>query len=144
MSKEKIKDKGGYKELNTPIVTQMLNLMQWVYGDPHIRGSYDRLFVEDKEVKVPPIFSAFQAFIISTALCMRKPGEEKIPLPTDLSQRQILENIDRIISMLENLLQQPHRTMLIQCLEKYIINGKFDTKAISDEEAHLLFNKKPN
>jgi hypothetical protein len=102
MSKKKIEDEGGYKQLNTPIVTQMLNLMQWVYGDPHIRGSYDKLFVEDKEIKVPPIFSAFQAFIISTALCMRKPGEEKIPLPTDLSQRQILENTNWSVNMVQN------------------------------------------
>ena len=42
MRKEKSMNKKKeviYKKVNTPIVTHMLNLMQWVYGDPHVRGA---------------------------------------------------------------------------------------------------------
>ena len=40
-----------YKKLDTPKVTHMLNLMQMVYGDKHIRGTYDEVCVDGKEKK---------------------------------------------------------------------------------------------
>ena len=35
----------AYKELNTPLVNNMLNMMQFVYGDEDIRGKFDKVIV---------------------------------------------------------------------------------------------------
>ena len=45
MSKEKIE----YKELNTPIVTRMVNLMQIAFVDEEVRGKHDKIYVDGKE-----------------------------------------------------------------------------------------------
>jgi hypothetical protein len=138
MNKE---EKITYKKINTPIVTHMCNLMQWVYSDPQIRGAADEISMEGKEHKVAPLFSALQAFIISSAMCMRKPDEEKIEIP---SHDEIMRNMDRIIALLETFFKQPIRTSLVAGLEKFIINGQFDTKPIPDEHAEKLFGRKAN
>ena len=138
MSKE---EKITYKKINTPIVTHMCNLMQWVYSDPQIRGAFDEISVEGKEHQVAPLFSALQAFIISSAMSMRKPGEEKIEI---LSHDEIMRNMDRIIASLETFFMQPIRTSLVAGLEKFIINGKFDAKPLPDEHAEKLFGRKAN
>ena len=44
MSKEKIE----YKELNTPIVTRMVNLMQIAFVDEEVRGKHDKIYVDGK------------------------------------------------------------------------------------------------
>jgi len=141
MNKEK---EAQYKKLNTPVVTHMLNIMQWMYSDKHVRGSYDELFVDNKAEKVAPLFSAFQSFILASAICMRKPGQEKIINATDRPQREILENIDKILMTLQGMLMQPLRTSLINGLEIYITNGKWETKPMEDKEAEILFGRKPN
>jgi|TARA_R100000049_G_C1886981_1_gene41406 hypothetical protein len=133
-----------YKKLNTPQVTHMLNLMQMVYGDKHIRGTYDEICVDGKEQKIAPLFSALTAFVLSSALCMRMPGQEKIVLPTELPKEEVLKKIDQILLSLDAMLEQPIRGNLVSCLEKYITNGKWETTAIKDEEAEILFGKKPN
>tara|TARA_R100000750_G_scaffold45946_1_gene30974 strand:+ start:256 stop:681 length:426 start_codon:yes stop_codon:yes gene_type:complete len=133
-----------YKKLNTPQVTHMLNLMQMVYGDKHIRGTYDEICVDGKEQKIAPLFSALTAFVLSSALCMRMPGQEKIVLPTKLPKEEVLKKIDQILLSLDAMLEQPIRGNLVSCLEKYITNGKWETTAIKDEEAEILFGKKPN
>ena len=130
-----------YKKVNTPIVTHMLNLMQWVYGDPHVRGSYDEISINGEDKKVAPLFSALQAFIISSAISMREPGQEKITVPTE---EDVLKNLDKIIALIETFLRQPVRTSLVAGLDKFITNGKFETKPVSDEEAEMLFKKRPN
>jgi len=128
-----------YKKVNTPIVTHMLNLMQWVYGDPHVRGAYDEISVNGEDKKVVPLFSAFQAFIISSAISMREPGQEKITTPTE---EDVLKNLDRIIALIETFLKQPVRTSLVAGLDKFITNGEFEAKPLKDEEAEMLFGKK--
>jgi hypothetical protein len=139
MSKEKIKD--GYNQLNTPVVTHMCNLMQWVYSDPQIRGKFDKLIIKGEEKKVAPFLSALQAFIITTAMSMREPGQEKIRVKNN---DELKLAMDRVIMLLETSLQQPVRSSLINGLDLYVSNGKFETKPISDEHAHALFEKKPN
>ena len=119
----------------------MCNLMQWVYSDPQIRGAVDEISMDGKEHQVAPLFSALQAFIISSAMSMRKPGEEKIEI---LSHDEIMRNMDRIIASLETFFKQPIRTSLVAGLEKFIINGKFDAKPIPDEHAEKLFGRKAN
>ena len=133
-----------YNKLDTPKVTHMLNLMQMVYGDKHIRGTYDEVRVDGKEKKIAPLFSAFTAFVISSALCMRMPGQEKIVLPTELPKEEVLKKIDQVLLSLDAMLEQPLRGNLVSCLEKYIINGKWEAKAVKDEEAEMLFGKKLN
>ena len=119
----------------------MLNLMQWVYSDPHVRGAYDEISVNGEDQKVVPLFSAFQAFIISSAISMREPGQEKITIPTE---ENILKNLDKIIALIETFLGQPIRTSLVAGLDKFITNGEFKAKPVSDEEAEMLFKKRPN
>ena len=133
-----------YKKLDTPKVTHMLNLMQMVYGDKHIRGTYDEVCVDGKEQKIAPLFSALTAFVLSTALCMRMPGQEKIVVPTELPQEEVLKKIDQVLRSLDAMLEQPIRGNLVSSLEKYITNGKWEAKALKDEEAEMLFGKKPN
>ena len=130
-----------YKKVNTPIVTHMLNLMQWVYGDPHVRGAYDEISVNGEDKKIAPLFSALQAFIISSAISMREPGQEKITVPTE---EDILKNLDKIIALIEMFLRQPIRTSLVAGLDKFITNGEFKAKPVSDEDAEMLFGKKAN
>ena len=139
MSKEKIKD--GYNQLNTPVVTHMCNLMQWVYSDPQIRGKFDKLIIKGEEKKVAPFLSALQAFIITTAMSMREPGQEKIRVKNN---DELKLAMDRVIMLLETSLQQPVRSSLINGLDLYVSNGKFETKPITDEHAEALFGKKPN
>ena len=139
MSKEKIKD--GYNQLNTPVVTHMCNLMQWVYSDPQIRGKFDKLIVKGEERKVAPFLSALQAFILTTAVSMREPGQEKIRVK---SGDELKLAMDKVIMLLETYLQQPLRSNLINGLDLYVSNSKFETKPISDEHANALFEKKPN
>jgi|TARA_B100000963_G_C22441551_1_gene586830 hypothetical protein len=139
MSKEKIKD--GYNQLNTPVVTHMCNLMQWVYSDPQIRGKFDKLIVKGEERKVAPFLSALQAFILTTAVSMREPGQEKIRVK---SGDELKLAMDKVIMLLETYLEQPLRSNLINGLDLYVSNSKFETKPISDEHANALFEKKPN
>ena len=133
-----------YNKLDTPKVTHMLNLMQMVYGDKHIRGTYDEVRVDGKEKKIAPLFSALTAFVLSTALWMRMPGQEKIVVPTELPQEEVLKKIDQVLLSLDAMLEQPIRGNLVSSLEKYITNGKWEAKALKDEEAEMLFGKKPN
>ena len=139
MSKEKIKN--GYNQLNTPMVTHMCNLMQWVYSDPQIRGKFDKLMVKGEENKVAPFLSALQAFIITTAMSMREPGQEKIRIK---SGDELKGAMDKVIMLLETYLQQPIRSSLINGLDLYVSNGKFEKTPITDEHAEALFGKKPN
>ena len=139
MSKEKIKD--GYNQLNTPVVTHMCNLMQWVYSDPQIRGKFDKLIVKGEERKVAPFLSALQAFILTTAVSMREPGQEKIRVK---SGDELKLAMDKVIMLLETYLEQPLRSNLINGLDLYVSNSKSETKPISDEHANALFEKKPN
>ena len=139
MSKEKIKN--GYNQLNTPMVTHMCNLMQWVYSDPQIRGKFDKLMVKGEEKKVAPFLSALQAFIITTAMSMREPGQEKIRIKNNYELKLAME---KVIMLLENYLQQPIRQSLINGLDLYVSNGKFEKTPIIDEHAEALFGKKPN
>jgi len=140
MTKEK-KPTTTYKKVNTPIVTHMCNLMQWVYSDPQIRGVSDEITIAGKEHKVAPLFSAFQAFIITSAMSMRQPGQEKIAIP---SHEDLMMNMDRIIMLLETFLKQPIRSSLVAGLDMYVTNGKFDTQPVPDEDAEKLFGKKAN
>ena len=139
MSKEKMKN--GYHQLNTPIVTHMCNLMQWVYSDPQIRGKFDKLMVNGEEKKVAPFLSALQAFILTTATSMREPGQEKFRMK---SGDELKLAMDKVIMLLETYLEQPLRSNLINGLDMYVSNSKFESKPISDEHADLLFRKKPN
>ena len=139
MSKEKIKD--GYYQLNTPVVTHMCNLMQWVYSDPQIRRQFDKLMVKGEEKKVAPLLSAFQAFIITSAMSMREPGQEKIRIK---SNDELKLAMDQVIMCLETYLRQPIRSNLIAGLDLYVSNGKFEAKPIPDKQADILFEKKPN
>ena len=141
MSKEK-KVEEGYNQVNTPVVTHMCNLMQWVYSDPQIRGQFDKLVVKGEERKVRPLFSAFQAFIITSAMCMRKPGQEKYRIK---SNEELKEAMDKVIMSLENiLLKQPLRSNLINGIDLYVSNGEFKTQPLPDKDAEKLFEKKVN
>ena len=137
----------AYKELNTPLVTDMLNMMQFVYGDKNIRGKFDKVFVEDKEKMSAPIFSALTAFILSTALMMRMPGQEKIPVSTELPTDVVLKKIQAAMESVEVFFTDPDlKSDLIKCLELYILNGKWGGKAAVDKDHfyHLKDKKKDN
>ena len=137
----------AYKELNTPLVNNMLNMMQFVYGDEDIRGKFDKVIVEDKEKMSAPIFSALTAFILSTALVMRMPGQEKIPVPTELPTDVVLKKIQAAMESVEVFFTDPDlKSDLIKCLELYILNGKWAGKAAVDEDHfyHLKDKKKDN
>ena len=137
----------AYKELNTPLVNNMLNMMQFVYGDEDIRGKFDKVVVEDKEKMSAPIFSALTAFILSTALAMRMPGQEKIPVPTELPTDVVLKKIQAAMESVEVFFTDPDlKSDLIKCLELYILNGKWGGKAAVDKDHfyHLKNKKKDN
>ena len=137
----------AYKELNTPLVNNMLNMMQFVYGDEDIRGKFDKVIVEDKEKMSAPIFSALTAFILSTALVMRMPGQEKIPVPTELPTDVVLKKIQAAMESVEVFFTDPDlKSDLIKCLELYILNGKWGGKAAVDKDHfyHLKDKKKDN
>ena len=137
----------AYKELNTPLVNNMLNMMQFVYGDEDIRGKFDKVIVEDKEKMSAPIFSALTAFILSTALMMRMPGQEKIPVSTELPTDVVLKKIQAAMESVEVFFTDPDlKSDLIKCLELYILNGKWGGKAAVDKDHfyHLKDKKKDN
>ena len=142
MKKEKLEN-CFYHTVNTPVVTHMLNVMQWVYSDPHVRSATDEIVDDDGiKRKVSPLFSAFQAFILSSAIMQRKPGG-----PTglvNLTDREILKNMDTTISLLESFLLQPVRTSLVAGLDKFVTNGKFEAVAIKDEHVEKMFERKIN
>lgn len=127
MSKEEIR----YKELNTPLVTDMLNMFQFSYGSPDIRGKFDNISVNGKNKKIAPIFSALNAFIITTALTMRMPGQEMIR--TDLTEKEKLEKIQETLDVVENFFKDPDlKSDLIKTLELYITNGKFKAEPMGE------------
>ena len=120
MSKEELR----YKELNTPLVTDMLNMFQYSYGSPDIRGKFDNLLMNGEKKKAAPIFSALNAFIITTALTMRMPGQEKII--SNLTKEEMLIKIQETFDAVESFFKDPDlKSDLIKTIELYIVNGKF-------------------
>src|SRR6056300_73565 len=120
MNKEELR----YEELNTPLVTDMLNMFQYSYGSPDIRGKFDNLFINGEKKKVAPIFSALNAFIITTALTMRMPGQEKII--SNLTEKEMLIKIQETFDAVESFFKDPDlKSDLIKAVELYIVNGKF-------------------
>lgn len=127
MSKEEIR----YEELNTPLVTNMLNMFQYSYGSPDIRGKFDHVLINDEKKKVAPIFSALNAFIITTALTMRKPGQERIT--ADLTQEEMLIKIQETFDAVESFFKDPDlKSDLIKTIELYIVNGKFKSEPMGE------------
>jgi len=41
-----------YKKLNTPLVTDMLNMFQFGYASPEIRGKFDEISVNNVDKKI--------------------------------------------------------------------------------------------
>lgn len=127
MSKEEIR----YEELNTPLVTNMLNMFQYSYGSPDIRGKFDNVLINDEKKKVAPIFSALNAFIITTALTMRMPGQEKIT--SDLTQEEMLIKIQETFDAVESFFKDPDlKSDLIKTIELYIVNSKFKSEPMGE------------
>ena len=127
MNKEELR----YKELNTPLVTDMSNIFQHSYGSPDIRGKFDNLFINDEKKKVAPIFSALNAFIITTALTMRMPGQEKII--SNLTEEEMLIKIQETFDAVENFFKDPDlKSDLIKAIELYIVNGKFKCEPMKE------------
>ena len=127
MNKEELR----YKELNTPLVTDMSNIFQHSYGSPDIRGKFDNLFINDEKKKVAPIFSALNAFIITTALTMRMPGQEKII--SNLTKEEILIKIQETFDAVESFFKDPDlKSDLIKAVELYIVNGKFKSEPMKE------------
>jgi hypothetical protein len=127
MNKEELR----YKELNTPLVTNMLNMFQYSYGSPDIRGKFDNLFINDEKKKVAPIFSALNAFIITTALTMRMPGQEKII--SNLTEEEMLIKIQETFDAVESFFKDPDlKSDLIKAVELYIVNGKFKSEPMKE------------
>jgi len=127
MNKEELR----YKELNTPLVTNMLNMFQYSYGSPDIRGKFDNLFINDEKKKVAPIFSALNAFIITTALTMRMPGQEKII--SNLTEEEMLIKIQETFDAVENFFKDPDlKSDLIKAVKLYIVNGKFKSESMKE------------
>jgi hypothetical protein len=127
MSKEEIR----YDELNTPLVTNMLNMFQHSYGSPDIRGKFDNVLINDEKKKVAPIFSALNAFIITTALTMRMPGQEKIT--SNLTEEEMLIKIQETFDAVESFFKDPDlKSDLIKTIELYIINGKMKTEPMGE------------
>lgn len=127
MSKEEIR----YEELNTPLVTNMLNMFQYSYGSPDIRGKFDNVLINDEKIKVAPIFSALNAFIITTALTMRMPGQEKIT--SDLTQEEMLIKIQETFDAVESFFKDPDlKSDLIKMIELYIVNSKFKSEPMGE------------
>ena len=127
MNKEELR----YKELNTPLVTNMLNMFQYSYGSPDIRGKFDNLFINGEKKKVAPIFSALNAFIITTALTMRMPGQEKII--SNLTEEEMLIKIQETFDAVESFFKDPDlKSDLIKAVELYIVNGKFKSEPMKE------------
>ena len=127
MSKEEIR----YKELNTPLVTDMLNMFQYSYGSPDIRGKFDNLLINGEKKKVAPVFSALNAFIITTALAMRMPGQEKII--SNLTEKEMLIKIQETFNAVEIFFKDPDlKSDLIKAIELYIVNGKFKCEPMGE------------
>jgi hypothetical protein len=118
-----------YKKLNTPLVTDMLNMFQFGYASPEIRGKFDEISVNNVDKKIAPIFSAFTAFVLTTAFTMRMPGEEKVVLTSDFSKDQMLEKIQSTLDSIEVFYKDEDlRSDLMNSLRTYILNGKFNCK----------------
>ena len=127
MNKEELR----YEELNTPLVTNMLNMFQYSYGSPDIRGKFDNLFINGEKKKVAPIFSALNAFIITTALTMRRPGQEKII--SNLTEKERLIKIQETFDAVESFFKDPDlKSDLIKAVELYIVNGKFKSQPMKE------------
>ena len=127
MNKEELR----YEELNTPLVTNMLNMFQYSYGSPDIRGKFDNLFINGEKKKVAPIFSALNAFIITTALTMRMPGQEKII--SNLTEKERLIKIQETFDAVESFFKDPDlKSDLIKAVELYIVNGKFKSQPMKE------------
>ena len=127
MNKEELR----YKELNTPLVTDMSNIFQHSYGSPDIRGKFDNLFINGEKKKVAPIFSALNAFIITTALAMRMPGQEKII--SNLSEEEMLIKIQETFDAVESFFKDPDlKSDLIKAVELYVVNGKFKCEPMKE------------
>ena len=127
MNKEELR----YKELNTPLVTDMSNIFQHSYGSPDIRGKFDNLFINGEKKKVAPIFSALNAFIITTALTMRMPGQEKII--SNLTEKEMLIKIQETFDAVESFFKDPDlKSDLIKAVELYIVNGKFKSQPMKE------------
>ncbi len=127
MSKQEVR----YDELNTPLVTNMLNMFQYSYGSPDIRGKFDHVLINDEKKKVAPIFSALNAFIITTALTMRMPGQEKIT--SNLTEEEMLIKIQETFDAVESFFKDPDlKSDLIKTIELYIINGKMKTEPMGE------------
>jgi len=127
MNKEELR----YEELNTPLVTDMLNMFQYSYGSPDIRGKFDNLFINGEKKKVAPIFSALNAFIITTALTMRMPGQEKII--SNLTEKEMLIKIQETFDAVESFFKDPDlKSDLIKAVELYIVNGKFKCQPMKE------------
>tara|TARA_R100001086_G_C11622576_1_gene199276 strand:- start:52 stop:483 length:432 start_codon:yes stop_codon:yes gene_type:complete len=143
MSKEKIQ----YKQLNTPVVTRMFNLMQVAFVDEEVRGKHDQIYVDGKEKKSAPIFSALTAFILTTAFTMRMPGNNGVINPLKLSQDEVLEKIQQTLDSIEVFLKDPDlKSDLIKCLRLYVMNGKWNNQETFDKDHFdlLLKGKKTN
>ena len=143
MSKEKIQ----YKQLNTPVVTRMFNLMQVAFVDEEVRGKHDQIYVDGKEKKSAPIFSALTAFILSTAFHLRMPGHNGVINPLKLSEDEVLEKIQQTLNQVEIFLKDPDlRSDLIKCLRLYVLNGKWGGQETFDKDHFelLLKGKKTN
>ena len=143
MSKEKIE----YKELNTPVVTRMTNLMQVAFVDEEVRGKHDKIYVDGKEIKAAPIFSALTAFILSVAFHLRMPGRNGVINPLKLSEDEVLKKIQQALDQIEIFLKDPDlRSNLVNCLRLYVLNGKWGGKETFDKEhfEFLLKGKKEN
>mgnify|MGYP000955697101 CR=1 FL=1 len=127
MNKEELR----YKELNTPLVTDMSNIFQHSYGSPDIRGKFDNLFINGEKKKVAPIFSALNAFIITTALAMRMPGQEKII--SNLTEEEMLIKIQETFDAVESFFKDPDlKSDLIKAVELYVVNGKFKCEPMKE------------
>ena len=127
MNKEELR----YKELNTPLVTDMSNIFQHSYGSPDIRGKFDNLFINGEKKKVAPIFSALNAFIITTALAMRMPGQEKII--SNLTEEEMLIKIQETFDAVESFFKDPDlKSDLIKAVELYVVNGKLKCEPMKE------------
>ena len=127
------KEEIRYRELNTPLVTNMLNMFQFSYASPDIRGKFDKLSINDKKKETAPLFSALNAFIITTSLAMRMPGQGKVIVPSDLSEEELLKKIQETFDAIEIFFKDPDlRSDLIKSIRLYVLNGKFKSKAMPE------------
>ena len=84
-----------------------------------------------KRKKVAPIFSALNAFIITTALAMRMPGQEKII--SNLTEEEMLIKIQETFDAVESFFKDPDlKSDLIKAVELYVVNGKFKCEPMKE------------